>query len=164
MTPPPPGRDQRNLARAGLTDQVHPHVQTSAEAAREFAHPVELVFVDGAHDYASVLQDFALWFPKVVDGGVMAFHDTVGYAGPRRVVRDHLYRSPRFRRVRFADALTYAEKTHRATARERCANEVRWWMHQVYAGAFFVATRPRVKALLKRLRRRAPARTTAPRI
>ncbi len=116
---------------------------------------MELIYIDGAHDYASVLEDFTVWFPKVLDGGVMAFHDTVGYSGPRRVIRDHLYRSSRFRRIRFADSLTYAEKTSRATVRERCANEIRWWLNQAYAGVLLAARRLRVKVPLTGVRRRA---------
>lgn len=134
-------RFRANLARAGVADLVRIHVQTSAAAARDFAAPIELVYIDGAHDYASVLADFSLWFPKVVDGGVMAFHDTVGYPGPRRVVRDHLYRSRRFRRVRFAGSLTYAEKTARATTIERWGNELRWWINQGYAATQAVRRR-----------------------
>ena len=144
---------ERNLARAGVADLVHPHRQTSAEAARTFEHPVELIFIDGAHDHASVLADFTAWFPKVVEGGVMAFHDTVGYAGPRQVVRDHIYRSRQFRRVRFAGSLTYAEKTGHATTRERCANELRWWLNQLYAAALAIGHRPAVKALVAGIRR-----------
>ena len=98
---------------------MRPRVQRSAEAARDFEDPVALLDIDGGHDFATVLEDFTLWFPKVVDGGVMAFHDTVGYPGPRRVVRDHVYRSRRFRRVRFADSLTYAEKVSRSTIAAR---------------------------------------------
>ncbi|MEP7117191.1 MAG: class I SAM-dependent methyltransferase [Acidobacteriota bacterium] len=126
---------QANIDAAGVAALVRPYVQHSAEVARAFGEPVELVYIDGAHDHAAVLDDFRHWFPKVIDGGTMAFHDTVGYAGPRRVVRDHVYRSRQFRRVRFADSLTYAEKVARSTAMERAVNECRWWINQAYAVA-----------------------------
>lgn len=133
---------QANVAAAGLADLVRPLEQLSADAARTFTSPVELIYIDGAHDHAAVLEDFTAWFPVVLDGGVMAFHDTVGYPGPRRVVRDHLYRSRRFRHIRFAGTLTYAEKVAANTARERAGNRVRWWINQLYAGLLFVVRRP----------------------
>lgn len=68
-------------------------------------------------------------------------------------VRDHLYRSSRFRRIRFADSLTYAEKTSRASVRERCANGIRWWLNQAYAGVLLAARRLRVEVLLPGVRR-----------
>lgn len=142
---------QANIAAAGVADLVQSHVQSSADAARGFQQPVELIYIDGAHDYAAVLDDFTRWFPKVLDGGVMAFHDTVGYPGPRRVVREHVYRSRRFRRVRFADSLTYAEKVTRNTPMERLGNEMRWWINQSYAAAIVLVRRLRTNAALKRI-------------
>ena len=132
---------QANVAAAGFTDLVRPLEQFSADAARGFTAPIELIYIDGAHDHASVLADFTAWFPKVLDGGVMAFHDTVGYPGPRRVVRDHLYRSQRFRRIRFAGHLTYAEKVAANSWQERAGNRVRWWLNQLYAARYFVVLR-----------------------
>ena len=133
---------QANIAAAGVADLVRPLQQRSADVARGFTSPVELIYIDGAHDHAAVLEDFTAWFPTVLDGGVMAFHDTVGYPGPRRVVRDHFYRSHNFRHIRFAGRLTYAEKVAANTARERAGNRVRWWINQLYAGLFFVARQP----------------------
>ncbi|MBI3825278.1 MAG: class I SAM-dependent methyltransferase [Candidatus Rokubacteria bacterium] len=114
---------RRNIARAGVGDLVVPLVMPSVEAAGGFAEPVELIFIDGAHGYEDVKQDFLAWFPKVVEGGIMAFHDTtVGWEGPRRVVEEMLFRSPRFRRVGLVGSITYAEKVAQATAAERLRN------------------------------------------
>lgn len=112
----------RNLARAGVADVVVPLVQTSEEAARALDEPVELIFIDGAHEYEAVERDFELWFPKVVSGGVMAFHDSSGWPGVRRVVERRLYRSSRFRDVHFVDSITAGEKVDRNTLADRLAN------------------------------------------
>lgn len=143
-----------NLAAAGVADLVVTHVCTSAEAVRTFDQPVELIYIDGAHDYPSVLADFRSWYPRVLDGGVMAFHDTIGYPGPRQVVRDHLYRSRQFRRVRFAGSLTWGEKVGRSTLVERAANELSWWAHECSAAAHALARRPWVRACLAPFRTR----------
>lgn len=36
---------------------------------------VDMVFVDGAHDYEAVRDDIAAWKPVVKDGGLLVFHD-----------------------------------------------------------------------------------------
>lgn len=47
----------------------------SQEAYEWLVNPVHLVFIDGGHGYDAVLQDAQRWGPKVVPGGIMAFHD-----------------------------------------------------------------------------------------
>ena len=34
-----------------------------------------LIYIDAAHDYDSVCADIKCWYPKLVKGGVMAYHD-----------------------------------------------------------------------------------------
>ena len=47
-----------------------------SQAIGEFwPFPVDLVFVDGAHDYDGVVDDIRAWRPKVKPGGIIAFHD-----------------------------------------------------------------------------------------
>lgn len=111
-----------NLKSVGVEDMVRPIVATSSDAAADFNEPVELIFIDGAHEYDLVKMDFELWFPKVINGGVMAFHDTIGREGPRRVVEQMVFRSHRFRNVRFVDSMTVAEKVEQNTAAERLRN------------------------------------------
>jgi predicted O-methyltransferase YrrM len=63
------------LARAGLEDTVVPIVCTSVLAARGWAMPLSLVFIDGGHAYDTVLSDFNSWAPHVVVDGFLLFHD-----------------------------------------------------------------------------------------
>ncbi len=49
---------------------------TSAEAARQIGDAqFDLIFIDAAHDEFSVVEDIALWWPRVRVGGVLAGHD-----------------------------------------------------------------------------------------
>lgn len=51
-------------------------IEPSVEAAKRFADGYfDLVFIDGAHDVASVSADNAAWWPKVRPGGILAGHD-----------------------------------------------------------------------------------------
>ena len=99
-----------NIESAKVDDIVVPIVKTSEEAAKSFRKPVEFIFIDGSHEYDDVKKDFELWFPKVMSGGIMAFHDTLGYDGPRRVVNELVYKSRHFRNIRLVNNITYATK------------------------------------------------------
>ncbi|GAH71940.1 unnamed protein product [marine sediment metagenome] len=97
----------RNIKKAKVDDVVIPIVKTSEEAARNFTEPVELVFIDGVHEYKFVSLDFELWFPKLVSGGIIAFHDAIGFPGPRRVVTENLHR---FTDIGYVDEIAFAQK------------------------------------------------------
>lgn len=42
-------------------------------------HSVSFAYVDGAHDYASIMQDIELLVPKMVYGGIMQFNDYTSF-------------------------------------------------------------------------------------
>jgi predicted O-methyltransferase YrrM len=114
---------KNNVQRAGIDELVRPVPSLSQPAADEFHEPIELLFVDGSHDYELVLEDFEKWVPKVVDGGWVAFHDTTWTAGPRKVVGHAVYRSRRFKDLKFVvGSTTIARKVERNSLRDRLRN------------------------------------------
>jgi predicted O-methyltransferase YrrM len=66
---------RRTLAAGGLTDTVIPMMCASALAARHWRTPLALVFIDGGHAYDTVLSDYRQWYPHVMPGGRLLFHD-----------------------------------------------------------------------------------------
>ena len=114
----PPGPELRSLAfhrqmeRAQLTCIVRPIVASSAAAAGLFKEPIELLFIDGAHDPDSVRQDWDLWTPRVIPGGYVAMHDTLLYRGPRRIAATRILRSRDFVDTGLADSITYGRRRH----------------------------------------------------
>jgi MMP 1-O-methyltransferase len=117
------GDFKTNVERAGISELVRPIASLSQPAADDFDEPVELLFVDGSHEFDLVLEDFEKWVPKVVDGGWVAFHDTTWTEGPRKVVGHAIYRSRRFKDVRFvAGSLTVGRKVPVNTRGDRVRN------------------------------------------
>jgi predicted O-methyltransferase YrrM len=112
-----------NVQRAGIEELVRPVPSLSQPAADGFDEPIELLFVDGSHEYELVLEDFEKWVPKVVDGGWVAFHDTTWTAGPRKVVGHAVYRSRRFKDLKFVvGSTTIARRVERNSVRDRVRN------------------------------------------
>ena len=78
-----------NLQRCGLSKYVTPVDGRSSEIAKTWRKPIDLLFIDGSHDYEDVLADFQNFLPYVQPGGVIAFHDVIDtWPGVVRVWRE----------------------------------------------------------------------------
>jgi MMP 1-O-methyltransferase len=105
------GEFKENIERAGIADLVTPVKGLSQDVVGDFDETIELLFVDGSHEEDDVRHDFETWVPKVVDGGVVAFHDTTWHEGVRKVVAEKIFGSRGFRDVRFViGSTTVAQK------------------------------------------------------
>jgi len=91
---------RRVVARAarGGGPHIRWHVALSAEVARDWAAPVDLVFIDGDHSEQGCELDWRCWSAFVAPGGHVVFHDARqtqpdgdGLPGPTAVV-DRLFR------------------------------------------------------------------------
>lgn len=91
-----------NLRQAGVTDRVDVIVATSHVARPRFTDAtVDLLFVDGSHEYPDVLVDIDDWTSSLREGAVIAFNDP-GWSGVNRALRERTARGrPQFRRPWF---------------------------------------------------------------
>jgi hypothetical protein len=66
---------RRTLGRAGLENTVVPLVCRSETAARAWATPLGLVFIDGGHAFETAYLDYNLWAGHLKIGGYLLIHD-----------------------------------------------------------------------------------------
>lgn len=86
------------LDRFGLAGTVETYRGVSAEASVDWTgEPIGLLFVDGAHDRASVLADIDGWEGFVADGGIVVFHDAFSSIGTTEALTLRHLASRRFR-------------------------------------------------------------------
>ena len=157
------GEFKTNIERAGIEDLVTPIASLSQPAADNFEEPVELLWIDGSHEYELVKEDFEKWVPKVVEGGTVAMHDTTWTEGPRRVAADGIYRSRRFRNVRFVvGSTTVAEKVAENTRADRLRNRYVLALKGAFTGGTKLVKRKRglLPARIERLGRRVLRRAS----
>jgi MMP 1-O-methyltransferase len=66
---------RNTLKQAGLEDTVVAMVCRSQVAARKWATPFSLIFIDGGHAYETVFIDYSAWVGHLLPGGFLLFHD-----------------------------------------------------------------------------------------
>jgi predicted O-methyltransferase YrrM len=74
-------RAQRNV-NSVKNGEVIWRRMTSVEAAQLFQNNPDFIFIDGLHDFNSVLVDWSVWHNYVLPGGYILFHDvSTGWPG-----------------------------------------------------------------------------------
>ena len=66
---------RKTIEMAGLDDTVVPMVCRSDVAARLWATPLSLVFIDGGHSYEAVYTDYNAWAGHIMPDGYLLIHD-----------------------------------------------------------------------------------------
>ncbi len=100
---------RQTILNAALADTVVPLVAASEVAARHWATPLSLVFIDGGHAYETVLDDYTRWHRHILPDGYLIFHDIYldpadGGQAPYQVYQ-RAVRSGRFRELPMTGSL-----------------------------------------------------------
>jgi predicted O-methyltransferase YrrM len=66
---------RKTIEKAGFDDTVVPIVCRSDVAARTWATPLSLVFIDGGHSYEAVYTDYSAWAGHIMPDGYLLIHD-----------------------------------------------------------------------------------------
>jgi predicted O-methyltransferase YrrM len=93
----------------------------SQDFSKGFAEKIDLLFIDGNHDYEFVLRDFEEWSPYVKQDGFIAFHDvefdpndspngSETFLGPGLVIKNKIIGNPDWVDYKRKDGLFYARK------------------------------------------------------
>jgi predicted O-methyltransferase YrrM len=147
---------KRNLAAADIEDIVTHVRRPSQEALPAIGDAaIELLFIDGNHTYPMVLEDFELFVPRLVDGGYLVMHDTTRpFPGSKRVAEERVYRSRRFRDVRFVySTMTVGQKVAANTLEDRIQARRALYTKKLFE--LVVPVRDHIPESLERLGRRA---------
>jgi glycosyltransferase involved in cell wall biosynthesis/predicted O-methyltransferase YrrM len=101
-------RFSRNIEAAGLTKYIEPIRKYSYEV--KIDQPIEILFIDGLHDYANVARDFFQFEAGVVPGGFIAFHDYADYYPGVKSFVNEILASGRYRQVASARSMVALKK------------------------------------------------------
>jgi predicted O-methyltransferase YrrM len=71
-----------NIKRIGVGDHVEIVRESSAEVAKRWDRPIDLLFIDGDHSYDGVRHDWEAFSGFLTEFGVTIFHDTIWDIAP----------------------------------------------------------------------------------
>ena len=102
------------IQRGGLEDTVVPIVSRSEVAARLWATPLSLVFIDGGHSMQAACTDYHAWSGHILPGGFLLIHDIFVDPSQGGQAPHHIYNraleSGLFRKVKMVKTLGVLKK------------------------------------------------------
>ncbi|MGI8420392.1 MAG: class I SAM-dependent methyltransferase [Candidatus Levyibacteriota bacterium] len=102
---------KKNIKFAKVADKILPVVSTSEDAAKKWNKKIRALFIDGLHDYEHAEQDFDLWSKYVVDGGIVAVHDSfLRWCGSEKMALQKIVLSKDFYKIGVVGSITYGIK------------------------------------------------------
>jgi hypothetical protein len=99
----------------------------------------------------------------VVEGGILAMHDTIRKKGPKRVLREYVFRSGRFQEIAIVDSITAFRKVERASLLGRLRKCMTLTIRAIYIAARKSRV-PHSKEFGRKLLRQVTAQTWLPMI
>jgi hypothetical protein len=122
---------ERNVAAAGLTDVVELVAEYSTEARPSWTRGIDLLYIDGKHDYWTLSDDLR-WAVHLPEGGAVVIHDCYSSIGVTLGILRHVLFSSTLAYERRSDsqALFRVRRPSRAD-RLRILRELPWWIRNV---------------------------------
>lgn len=101
------------MKRYGLWEYVRVIPFLSVEAKSRFHEKkIDLLFIDGNHDYGAVREDYLLWSDLISSGGIIVLHDVdaTHVDGPKRVSEEFILGNPGWKDVHIVGEMIIATK------------------------------------------------------
>jgi len=86
---------RKTLEKAGLEDTVVAMVCRSDVAARLWATPLAMVFIDGGHSAETAITDYECWARHILPGGYLLIHDIFKDPAEGGQAPHHIYKLAR---------------------------------------------------------------------
>ena len=122
---------EANVAAAGVTDVVTLQAEYSTRLRPRWSESVDLLYIDGKHDYWTFTDDLR-WSVFLPEGGRVLVHDAYSSIGVTLGVLAKVLPSRTLRYVSRSDSMAlFVTGTPTARDRRRVLAEVPWWVRNV---------------------------------
>lgn len=143
-----------HVAQAGVADRIDLRVATSAAVRAGWTGRLDLVYIDGKHDYWSVREDLR-WAGLVAAGGPVLVHDSFSSLGVTTALLRELTASRSLRYVGRTGSLARLQAAAPSRRdRLRPLGELPWWLRNLTVK---VLLRLRLRVVARALRHRDSA-------
>jgi len=124
-------RFEANIADAGLSDVVDLLPMRSQSALVGWTSPIALLYIDGKHDYWTVVDDLG-WTVHLEPGALTLIHDSFCSVGVTSALLDHVLVRGRLRYLRRETTMAVFDSTTPSSQdRRRLAAELPWFTRNV---------------------------------
>lgn len=122
---------EATLARFGVTDRVVVRALTSRRARASWSTPVDVLYIDGKHDYWTVSDDLH-WVDHVRPGAPVLVHDAFSSVGVTLALLRHVLPGHRLAYVgRTGSLARFVVAPPRWADRRAMLAELPWWVRNV---------------------------------
>ncbi|MGE3812973.1 MAG: class I SAM-dependent methyltransferase [Candidatus Nanopelagicales bacterium] len=122
---------EANIAAAGLQDVVDLMPMKSQDALVGWDQPIDLLYIDGKHDYWTVVDDLG-WTEHLAPGALTLIHDSFCSVGVTSALLDHVLVRGRLRYLRRETTMAVFDRAVPSGAdRKRLAAELPWFTRNV---------------------------------
>jgi len=85
--------------------------KTSFSAAKSWKKKIKLLFIDGLHDEKNAESDYDKWSPFLIDGGIVAMHDSFcGWKGAQKVALQKIISNNDYYEIGVVGSIVYGIK------------------------------------------------------
>jgi hypothetical protein len=122
---------EANLNAAGLRDAVQLIAERSTTIRPQWTEPIDMLYIDGKHDYWTVRDDLR-WAAHVPPGGTVLVHDAFSSVGVTLALLRHVLAGSQLRYLRRTGSLARFEAARPAAGdRARMLAELPWWLRNL---------------------------------
>lgn len=122
---------EANIAAAGLADVVDLVPMRSQDALVGWDQPIDLLYIDGKHDYWTVVDDLG-WTQHLVPGALTLIHDSFCSVGVTSALLDQVLVRGRLRYLRRETTMAVFDRAVPTSAdRRRLAAQLPWFTRNV---------------------------------
>jgi len=107
------GNFETTLNKYKLREYIRILPMLSEEAHKKFTEPrIDLLFIDGNHEYEFVKKDYKLWSPLIPSGGIIILHDVLAthVDGPKQIMQEYIINKRVWKDVRIVGEMCIATK------------------------------------------------------
>ncbi len=102
---------RKHIKKFDVTNNVFLIKETSLSAVKNWNKKIKLLFIDGLHDKKNAGFDYKNWSPFLIDGGVVAMHDSFcGWKGAQNVALNGIVLNDCYGEVGVVGSIVYGIK------------------------------------------------------
>jgi predicted O-methyltransferase YrrM len=129
---------KKHIGEFNVAQNISLIQKTSQSAVYDWNKKIKLIFIDGLHDKKNAEFDYKNWSPFLIDGGIIAMHDSFcGWEGAQKVALKNIILNDDYYEIGVVGSIIYGIKgrvtlfSNINRLRVRCCILLAFWIHSL---------------------------------